>query len=66
MVESHHRRLSFGPFAPHRPVTIYRLVCKQTIEEKILKLHQHKRDLADSLLKGADRSGKMSADDLLP
>jgi superfamily II DNA or RNA helicase len=48
-----------------RPVTIYRLVCKQTIEEKILDLHQHKRDLADSLLEGTDMAGKMSADDLL-
>jgi hypothetical protein len=28
-------------------------------------LHSHKRDLADSLLDGADISGKMSADDLL-
>jgi superfamily II DNA or RNA helicase len=48
-----------------RPVTIYRLVAKNTIEEKIVELHQHKRDLADSLLEGADISGKMSTDDLL-
>lgn len=48
-----------------RPVTIYRLIAKQTIEEKIVALHSHKRDLADSLLEGADISGKMSADDLL-
>ncbi len=48
-----------------RPVTIYRLVAKDTIEEKIVSLHQHKRDLADSLLEGADMSGKMSTEDLL-
>jgi Superfamily II DNA/RNA helicases, SNF2 family len=48
-----------------RPVTIYRMIAKQTIEEKIVALHSHKRDLADSLLDGADISGKMSADDLL-
>jgi SNF2 family DNA or RNA helicase len=48
-----------------RPVTIYRLVAKDTIEDKIVDLHQHKRDLADSLLEGADLSGKMSTDDLL-
>jgi SNF2 family DNA or RNA helicase len=48
-----------------RPVTIYRLVAKDTIEEKIVDLHQHKRDLADSLLEGADLTGKMSADELL-
>jgi SNF2 family DNA or RNA helicase len=48
-----------------RPVTIYRLVCKGTIEEKIVKLHQEKRDLAGSLLEGSDISAKMSSDDLL-
>jgi superfamily II DNA or RNA helicase len=48
-----------------RPVTIYRMIAKQTIEEKIVALHSHKRDLADSLLEGADVSGRMSADDLL-
>jgi len=48
-----------------RPVTIYRLVCKGTIEEKIVKLHQEKRDLAGSLLEGSDISAKMSSEDLL-
>ncbi len=48
-----------------RPVTIYRLVAKGTIEDKIVDLHRQKRDLADSLLEGADMSGKMSTDELL-
>jgi SNF2 family DNA or RNA helicase len=48
-----------------RPVTIYRLVAKDTIEEKIVDLHQHKRALADSLLEGADMSGKISTAELL-
>jgi len=48
-----------------RPVTIYRLVCKNTIEEKIVTLHQEKRDLAGSLLEGSDISAKMKTDDLL-
>jgi superfamily II DNA or RNA helicase len=48
-----------------RPVTIYRLVAKNTIEEKIVDLHQHKRELADSLLEGTDASSKISTDDLL-
>jgi len=48
-----------------RPVTIYRLVARHTIEEGIVELHQHKRDLADSLLEGADVSGRMSASDML-
>ena len=48
-----------------RPVTVYRLVAKDTIEDKIVKLHEQKRDLADSLLSGTDSSGKMSANELL-
>jgi superfamily II DNA or RNA helicase len=48
-----------------RPVTIYRLVAQHTIEEKIVDLHKHKRDLADSLLEGADISAKVSTSDLL-
>lgn len=48
-----------------RPVTVYRLVARNTIEEKIVKLHQEKRDLAGSLLDGSDISGKISAEELL-
>ena len=48
-----------------RPVTIYRLVAKHTIEEGIVELHQHKRDLADSLLEGSDAAARMSASDML-
>jgi len=48
-----------------RPVTVYRLVAEGTIEEQILKLHEKKRDLADSLLSGTDASAKLTAKDLL-
>ncbi|WP_142687722.1 DEAD/DEAH box helicase [Chitinophaga polysaccharea] len=48
-----------------RPVTIYRLVAQYTIEEKIIALHNSKRDLADQLLEGSDQSGKLSAKELL-
>ena len=48
-----------------RPVTIYRLVAEGTIEEKIVALHHHKRDLAEQLLEGTGTSGRISADDLL-
>ena len=48
-----------------RPVTIYRLVAKHTIEESIVDLHRHKRDLADSLLEGSDMAARMSAGDML-
>lgn len=48
-----------------RPVTVYRLVANNTIEEKIVKLHAQKRDLADSLLEGTEVSARMSLDDVL-
>ncbi|MES9883350.1 MAG: DEAD/DEAH box helicase [Sedimenticola sp.] len=48
-----------------RPVTIYRLVVKGTIEEKIVALHAHKRDLADGLLEGTDTGSRLSVDDLV-
>lgn len=47
------------------PVTIYRLITKGTIEEKIVTLHQKKRELADSLLKGAEVVKKVTAAELL-
>jgi len=48
-----------------RPITIYRLVSQHTIEEKIIQLHHTKRDIADSLLEGADAPGKLSTEELL-
>lgn len=42
------------------PVTIYRLVAENTIEDKIVELHRHKRELADSLMEGADIGGRLS------
>ena len=48
-----------------RPVTIYRLVTENTIEEQIVSLHARKRDLASSLLEGGEMSGKLDADALL-
>lgn len=46
-------------------VTVYHLVSKNTIEEKILRLHQSKRNIADALLEGADVSHKLTAAELL-
>ena len=48
-----------------RPVTVYRLVAANTIEEKIVALHHQKRDLADSLLEGTETSARVSAEDLM-
>lgn len=46
-------------------VTVYHLVSKNTIEEKIIRLHQTKRDLADNILAGTDTSYKLTGKDLL-
>ena len=48
-----------------RPVTVYRLITKGTIEEQIVSLHRQKRDLAGSLLEGGEISAKIGAEDLL-
>jgi len=48
-----------------RPVTIYRMVAKNTIEEKIVQLHATKRDMADAMLEGTDQSARLSTADLL-
>lgn len=46
-------------------VTVYHLISKNTIEEKIVRLHKTKRDLADNILAGTDASYKLTGKDLL-
>lgn len=48
-----------------RPVTIYRLVARGTIEEGIVELHHRKRDLADSLLEGTELAARLSPGEML-
>lgn len=48
-----------------RPVTVYRLVSKGTIEERIVDLHHDKRALADSILAEGEASALPSTDDLV-
>ncbi|NWK77741.1 DEAD/DEAH box helicase [Aquitalea sp. LB_tupeE] len=48
-----------------RPVTVYRLVAENTIEEKIVALHAEKRALADSLLEGGDLAARLDGEALL-
>lgn len=48
-----------------RPVTIYRFIAKNTIEDKIVALHQHKRNLANNLLEGSDTSNNLSPEDMM-
>jgi len=48
-----------------RPVTIYRLIMQDSIEERIVRLHRDKRDLASELLEGAETSARLSEEELL-
>lgn len=47
-------------------VTVYKLIAKDSLEEKILKLQEDKQNLADEILSGANTSlSSMSKDELL-
>jgi SNF2 family DNA or RNA helicase len=48
-----------------RPVTVYRLITRDTIEEKIVALHERKRHLADSLLEGTGEASSISTEELI-
>jgi SNF2 family DNA or RNA helicase len=48
-----------------RPVTVYRIVAKDTIEEKIVDLHSWKRNLAESLLDDSETPSRLSAEEML-
>ena len=45
-----------------RPVTVYRLVVKDSIEERVMELHREKRALADSLLSGEELGRPVSVE----
>ena len=50
-----------------RTVFAYRLICRDTVEEKIAELQKKKRELADAILEGDDASSvlkDLSAEDL--
>ena len=56
------------PRPPHRadpPGDDLPPVAKGTIEERIVALHHHKRDLAEWLLEGADAPARLDASELL-
>ena len=48
-----------------RPVTVIRMVARGTIEEAVLSLHEEKRQLAASILDGADAAARLDSEDLL-
>lgn len=46
-------------------VTVYHLIAENTIEEKIIRLHEKKRTLAENILDGTDISHHLTGKDLL-
>jgi SNF2 family DNA or RNA helicase len=48
-----------------KPVTVYRLVARGTIEERILKMHDDKRALVAGILEGTDIAARLTTKDLL-
>jgi superfamily II DNA or RNA helicase len=48
-----------------RPVTVYRLVTQGSIEDRIVRLHRSKRELAEGILSGQDGGAVMDAAALL-
>lgn len=48
-----------------RVVTVIRLISAQTIEEKILRLHEDKQQLADDILDGTGESNKLTYEDIM-
>ncbi len=48
-----------------RPVTIYKLVLKGSIEEQVIALHASKRELIDQVIEGQNSAARMSVDELL-
>ncbi len=48
-----------------RPVTVYRLVGRGTIEERIVDLHHDKRALAEGVLSGEETTALPATDDLI-
>jgi superfamily II DNA or RNA helicase len=48
-----------------KPVMVYRIIARGTIEEEILKLHETKRDLVAGIMDGTHAAAKLSTEDLI-
>ena len=48
-----------------KPVMVYRMVARDTVEERILELQDRKRALADAALADAGAAAAITRDDLL-
>ena len=48
-----------------KPVMVYRIVARDTIEQEILKMHDDKRDLASGVIEGTAAAAKLTNEDLI-
>ncbi len=48
-----------------RPLTVYRLIAKETIEEQMLAVHAAKRELVRDLFEGTDTAAKLNLGELI-
>lgn len=48
-----------------KPVMVYRIIARGTIEEEILALHESKRDLVAGVMQGTEAAAKLSNEDLI-
>ena len=48
-----------------KKVNVLRFISTSTIEEEIVKLHTHKKDITEDLLQGTSKASKLSVEDLL-
>jgi SNF2 family DNA or RNA helicase len=48
-----------------KPVTVYRLIARDTIEDQIRALHHTKRALVADILDGSDAAARLTTKDLL-
>jgi superfamily II DNA or RNA helicase len=48
-----------------RPVMVYRIVARGTIEEQILDLHSDKRELVAGVMEGTQSAGRLATDELI-
>ncbi|MDA1055180.1 MAG: SNF2-related protein [Planctomycetota bacterium] len=48
-----------------RPVMVYRIIARGTIEEQILDMHHGKRDLVAGVMEGTQSAGRLGTDELV-
>ena len=48
----------------NQPVTVYRLITADTVEERVIELHARKREMAEEILDGAEKT-RLSKEELL-